>query len=112
MRRFNIVIPKEDGGIEYPTAIGFIDILAIDDEKTFYVFELKRGKGSDKVVGQVTRYMGWVSDTIGRGQEVKGVIVAKAIDAKLRYSASVVPKVYLSEHQVEFHLKEANRISG
>ncbi|MBI1878718.1 MAG: DUF91 domain-containing protein [Chloroflexi bacterium] len=99
-------------GIEYPTAVGFIDILAVDDEKTFYVFELKRGKGSDKVVGQVTRYMGWVSDTIGKGQEVNGVVVAKTIDAKLRYSASVVPKVYLFEYQVEFHLKGANTISG
>ncbi|HEY85017.1 MAG TPA: DUF91 domain-containing protein [Chloroflexi bacterium] len=99
-------------GIEYPTAVGMIDILAVDEEEAFYVFELKRGRGSDKVVGQVTRYMGWVSDTIGKGKEVNGVIVAKTIGDRLRYSASVVPKVYLFEYQVEFHLKEANAING
>jgi len=99
-------------GIEYPTAVGPIDILAVDEEGTFYVFELKRGRGSDKVVGQVTRYMGWVSDTIGKGKQVIGIIVAKSIDGKLRYSASVVPKVYLFEYEVAFQLKEANAISG
>src|SRR5207302_1329347 len=28
-------------GVEYPTAVGPIDILAVDDDGTFYVFELK-----------------------------------------------------------------------
>ena len=106
------VDPMGRDGIEYPTAIGPIDILAVDKEKAFYVFELKRGRGSDKAVGQVTRYMGWVSDSIGKGKEVMGIIVAKSISDRLRYSASVVPKVYLFEYQVEFHLKDANAISS
>jgi len=99
-------------GIEYPTAIGPIDILAVDEEGNFYIFELKRSSGSDKVVGQVTRYMGWVSQTIGKGKTVTGVIVAKAIDDKMRYAATVIPQVYLFEYRVEFHLKEANSIRG
>jgi endonuclease len=31
-------------GIEFPTAVGSIDILAVDDSAAFYVFELKRAK--------------------------------------------------------------------
>jgi len=99
-------------GIEYPTAIGLVDILAVDEEGNFYVFELKRSRGSDKVVGQVTRYMGWVNETIGKGKKVTGIIVAKAIDEKMKYAASVIPNVFLFEYEVEFHLKEANSIDG
>jgi len=99
-------------GIEYPTAIGLVDILAIDEEGNFYVFELKRSRGSDKVVGQVARYMGWVNETIGKGKLVTGVIVAKSIDEKMKYAASVIPNVFLFEYEVEFHLKEANSIGG
>ena len=58
--------PTRRDGVEYPTPVGKIDILTIDEDETFYVFELKWGRGRDKVVGQVTRYMGWVSDTIGK----------------------------------------------
>ena len=97
-------------GIEYHTAVGAIDILCTDQEGSFYVFELKRGRGSDAVVGQITRYMGWVSDTIGKGKEVKGIVVARVVDDRLRYSASVVPKLHLFEYRVDFHLTEADTI--
>lgn len=97
-------------GVEYYTAVGFIDVLGIDEAGNFYVFELKRDMGSDKVVGQVARYMGWVKSTIGKNKNVFGVIVAKQISPKLRYAASVVPDVYLYEYQVKFYLNKANKI--
>jgi len=97
-------------GIEYSTAVGLIDILAVDDEGAFFVFELKRSQGSDRVVGQLARYMGWVKNTIGKETEVNGVIVARSVDQKLRYAASVIPSVSLFEYQVEFHLNEAGKI--
>ena len=81
-----------------------------DSEENFYVFELKRSRGSDKVVGQLARYMGWVAATIGKEKKVNGVIVANNIDDKLRYAASVFPNVSLFEYQLEFHLKEADKI--
>jgi hypothetical protein len=31
-------------GVEYPTAVGPIDILAIDGDEQFVLFELKRGR--------------------------------------------------------------------
>ena len=48
-------------GQQYTTDIGPIDILATEaSSKTFVVIELKKGRTSDQVVGQILRYMGWV----------------------------------------------------
>jgi RecB family endonuclease NucS len=80
----------------------------VDDRESFFVFELKRANSSDRAIGQLARYLGWVQQTIGKGHEVFGVIVAKSISENLRYAASVVPKVYLFEYEVEFHLKPAH----
>jgi RecB family endonuclease NucS len=84
----------------------------VDDTGSFYVFELKRAHSSDRAIGQVARYMGWVQQTIGKGHEVFGVIVAKSIGENLRYAASIVPKVYLFEYEVEFHLKPAHELAN
>jgi len=99
-------------GIEYPSAVGPIDILAVDEQDSFYVFELKRADSSDKAIGQLARYMGWVQQTIGKGREVYGVVVAKSVNENLRYAASVVPKVHLFEYEVEFHLRPAHELQS
>jgi hypothetical protein len=102
------VDPTGRDGIEFPTATGPIDILAVDDAGAFFVFELKRAQSPDRAIGQVTRYMGWVRQTIGKDREVNGIIVAKEISDNLRYAVSVVPNVSLFEYEVEFHLKPAH----
>jgi hypothetical protein len=99
------VDPTGRDGIEFPTATGPIDILAVDDSGAFFVFELKRARTPDRAIGQLTRYMGWVQQTIGKEREVNGVIIAKEISESLRYAISVVPNVSLFEYEVEFHLK-------
>jgi endonuclease len=53
-------------GVEFPTAVGPIDILATEASGDFYVFELKRGRSPDHAIGQLVRYMGWVKQTIGK----------------------------------------------
>ena len=98
-------------GIEYPSAVGPIDILAVDDEGAFFVFELKRANSPDRALGQVARYMGWVKQTIGKGKNVYGVIVAKAISENLKFARTVVPDVYLFEYQVSFTLNQAHELS-
>jgi hypothetical protein len=104
------VDPTGRDGIEFPTAVGLIDILAVDDSGAFFVFELKRARSPDHAIGQLTRYMGWVRQTIGKDHEVHGIIVAKEISDTLRYAVFVVPNVSLFESEVEFHLKPANDI--
>jgi endonuclease len=105
------VDPSGRDGIEYPTAVGPIDLLAVDDAGVFFVFELKRARSPDHAMGQLTRYMGWVRQTIGRDRAVNGVIVAKEISDALRYAVSVVPNVSLFEYEVEFTLRPAHEIA-
>lgn len=95
-------------GIEFPTAVGPIDIVATDETGAIYVFELKRANTSDRAVGQLARYMGWVRQTIGRDREVFGIVVAKTISENLRYAASIIPNVSLYEYDVSFRLNQAN----
>ena len=96
-------------GVEYSTDVGRIDILAIDQNGEFYVFELKRASGADKAVGQVARYMGWVKNNIAQGKAVHGVIVAREIGQSLRYAMLAVPGLMVYEYTVAFAL---NRVEG
>jgi endonuclease len=104
-RRLRVYVdPTGRDGVEFPTAVGPIDILATDASGAFFVFELKRGRTPDHVIGQLTRYMGWVKQTIGKGCEVNGIIVAKEISESLRFAVSVIPQVSLFEYEVAFRL--------
>jgi len=102
------VDPSGRDGIEFPTAVGPVDILAVDDAGAFFVFELKRARSPDHAIGQLTRYMGWVRQTIGRDVQVNGIVVAKEISDSLRYASSVVPNVTLFEYEVRFQLRPAH----
>lgn len=97
-------------GVEYPCAVGFMDILAVDDEGAFYVFELKRGRSPDYVLGQVARYMGWLKTTIGKNAPVYGVIVSKEISSNLKFARLVAENIYLYEYDVSFSLRTAHDV--
>jgi hypothetical protein len=92
-------------GIEYPTAVGPIDILAVDTDGNFFVFELKVGRGPDRAMGQLTRYMGWVKLELANNKSVRGIVVANSIDPKLRYSAAVMPNTLLLEYELDFKIR-------
>jgi restriction system protein len=99
----------EDGemvGRQYPSDTGPIDILAIrKDGKELLVVELKRGRASDVVVGQILRYMGYVQAELAEeGQTVRGAIIALEDDTKLRRALSLVPSVDFYRYQVSFSL--------
>lgn len=93
-------------GVEYPTGVGPIDILALDSDDAFVVFELKRGRVADKAIGQISRYMGWIKKNLAKGKMVKGVIVAKSISSNLRHAIVAVPNVSLFEYEVAFSLNQ------
>ena len=94
-------------GVEYPTDVGRIDILATDKDGAFVVFELKRALSPDHAIGQLARYMGWVKQKLANGREVHGVIVAKEIGDRLRFALTVMPNVSLFEYEVAFNLRPA-----
>ena len=99
----------EDGqlvGQQYPSDTGPIDILAISkDKKTLLVVELKRGRASDRVVGQIQRYMGYVKDELAEtDQQVKGVIIALEDDLRIRRALSVAQNIEFYRYQLSFKL--------
>lgn len=105
-------IYKDEGevvGQQYPSDTGPIDILAVSkDRKTLLVVELKRGRASDVVVGQVLRYMGFVQDSLlEEGQQVRGAIIAMEDDQRLRRALAMVPSVEYYRYEVSFKLMKA-----
>lgn len=111
-RRLRLYVdPTGKDGVEFRTDVGLIDILAVDKaSNAFVVFELKRGRTPDYVIGQIARYMGWLKSTIGKDAEVRGVIVAKQIAQNLRYAVRAVPNVSLFEYEVSFTLRAATEL--
>ena len=100
---------EEDGepvGQQYATDAGPIDVLAISrDKKRLLVVELKRGRASDVVVGQVLRYMGYIKEEIAEpDQTVEGVIIAHEDDQKLRWALASVPSITFYRYQISFKL--------
>ena len=105
-------IYEEDGeivGQQYLSDTGAIDILAVSkDKKELLVVELKKGRASDVVVGQVLRYMGFVKDELAEdGQTVRGVVIAMEDDQRIRRALSMVPLLSFYRYQVTFKLLKA-----
>jgi len=105
-RVLQLYVDEHDDGVEYPTDVGPIDILAVDDAGNFVVFELKLSKGPDRAIGQIARYMGWVQAKLANGKTVSGVIVSSVADEKLKYAASIIPQVTLLEYEMKFDVHE------
>jgi len=102
-------IYQEDGelaGQQYPTDTGNIDILAISkDKKELLVVELKRGRVSDMVVGQIQRYMGYVLEELAEeNQIVRGVIIALEEDIRIKRALAVTSNIQFYRYQVIFKL--------
>jgi len=105
-------IYEEDGerrGQQYETDTGPMDILAISkDRKTLLVVELKKGRASDAVVGQLLRYMGFVQDELAEPEQtVRGVVIALDDDQRLRRALAMVPAIEFYRYQVSFKLVKA-----
>lgn len=100
---------QEDGdlvGQQYLTDSGPLDVLAVSkDKKYLLVVELKRGRASDIVVGQILRYMGYVKEELAEpGQEVVGAIIALEDDLKMRRALSMTPNISFYRYKIDFHL--------
>ncbi len=107
----NYDIYEEDGeivGQQYASDTGPIDILAISkDKKELLVVELKKGRISDVVVGQVQRYMGYVKEELAEAdQKVKGVIIGFEDDVKIHRALSVASNIDFYTYKISFKLEK------
>lgn len=98
--------PEGLRGQQYPTEVGPIDFLCRDvDTGAFVIVELKRGKTSDRVVGQTQRYMGWVRRNLADiDQQVEGLIIASEVSMSLTYAIDVAPNISARRYRVKFEL--------
>jgi restriction system protein len=105
---YDIFEEGESFGQQYPTDTGPLDILAISkDKKTLLIIELKKGKASDRVVGQIQRYMGFVKEELAeKDQQVKGVIIALEDDKRVRRALSVASDIEFYRYEVRFKLRK------
>ena len=99
----------EVAGQQYPTDTGPMDILAIKkDRSELLVVELKKGRASDAVVGQILRYMGYVLQELAEpNQAVKGIIIALDDDQRIRRALAASPNISFFRYQVSFKLVKA-----
>jgi endonuclease NucS-like protein len=96
----------EVDGQQYATEVGPIDILAVERSSgAFVVIELKKGRPSDQVVGQILRYMGWVKKNLCKeDQAPKGLVICNEPDPKLSYALAMTTNVELRYYKVSFTL--------
>lgn len=79
------------------TPVNAIDLLGYRPERReWWVIELEHGRPADEVVGQVSRYLGWVAEECSRrGEAASGAIVAREADEKLRDAVRANPRLTL-----------------
>ncbi|MDD3265909.1 MAG: endonuclease NucS [Burkholderiales bacterium] len=97
-------------GQQYPTDTGTIDILAISKDKShLLVVELKKGRASDSVIGQIMRYMGYIKQEIAEGsQSVSGVIIALEDDKRIRRALASTNNIDFYRYKINFTLDKVN----
>ncbi len=101
-------VDGEEVGRQFQSDTGPIDILARSkDKKEFVVIELKRGRASDRVVGQIQRYMGYVKDELAEdNQTVRGIIIAFEDDIKIKRALSVTSNIDFYSYKIQFKLEK------
>lgn len=104
-------IYEEDGekiGKQYPADSDYIDILAISkNKKELLVVELKKGRASYVVVGQIQNYMGYVKTELAeKDQKVRGIIIALEDDIRLQRALSVASNIDFYTYKISFKLEK------
>lgn len=96
-------------GRQVLTPVNAIDLLGIRPaHREWWVFELKRGRPSDAVVGQASRYVGWMTREHARdGHSAVGAIIARQVDRKLQLAVSANPALSLWVFDERFRLRRA-----
>lgn len=98
-----------EGGAEFKTAAGYVDLLAMDKESNRVVVELKAGVAKDSALGQLLGYMGCIaSDAASNGRQVRGILVAADFDQRVIYAAKALPNVKLVKYRICFRMEQVN----
>ena len=94
-------------GRQYMTEVGDIDLLCKKNDD-FVVIELKKGRTSDRVVGQISRYIGWVKEKLANGNQVYGIIIVHDFDKQLKYAVLANPQIQLKYYRISIEFVSEN----
>jgi len=91
---------------EYPTnEVGTIDLLCNDRDGHKVIVELKKGRETDKVVGQTLRYLGWISKN--QDPNTRAIIVVNEPDEKLDFAVyPLKDKIKVKYYKVKFEVSD------
>ncbi len=92
-----------EGGVEYQTEAGRIDLLAKDSGGNLVVIELKAGKGKDAALGQLLGYIGCMSE---KNNNVRGILVSSGFDRRVIFAAKNLSNIKLIQYELSFKLNE------
>jgi len=92
-----------EGGVEYSTEAGRIDLLAKDELGALVVIELKAVKAKDAALGQLLGYIGCLSE---KNDKVKGILVASEFNKRVIMAVKHLAHVKLIKYELSFNLNE------
>ena len=81
------------------TPAGRLDLFCRDLNGNYVVVELKKTHGTDQVVGQILRYMGWVREAYPEST-VRGIIIVGKKDDALRYALKATSGIEAKEFKL------------
>jgi len=89
--------------------VGQIDLLYQNESEDFLVIELKRTEDtSDKAVGQIARYLGWVHENVGKNKRVEGLLIARSASEELKYAVNALRSCKLLTYEIHFKFTPVN----
>jgi len=89
--------------------VGQIDLLYQNSLGDLLVVELKRTEDtSDKAVGQIARYLGWVQENIGKDKKVEGILVARSASEELKYAVKALKACSLYIYEIQFKFRQTS----
>lgn len=93
---------------EYSTDVGRIDILCKDRKDNFVIIEIKKSSNSDRVLGQIQRYMGWVGIHLANIEynKVRGIIIQFIRDKKLDYALKTSRNIEVKYYRFKLLLSD------
>lgn len=101
-------------GVEFSTGIGRPDILLTDTSTSrVCIVELKKAGTSDRAVGQILRYIGWVREHladlegVSPDAEVERILIVSTPSEKLEYAVAAIPSITLYSYEMEVSLRES-----
>jgi RecB family endonuclease NucS len=97
-------------GQQYPTDVGVIDLLCVRPSGQLLVVELKRSRASDTVVGQISRYIGWIKKNLADNGDVAGLILSHERDEALKYAVYANPNLSLRYFRLKLELVDEDAL--